>query len=548
MPEFSSDDRKILSSHFSNVDGNVFAIITPRQVDRGALMSRYSRSDKSMRQIFMDEFLNNPNRGREFYDRILLQYGDDSVAELGEAQIAIEDISNIAVKKIEDRRIGLSYLEKSSRYVAWDKKDVLGRYRFHRDAEIMSSNFADEYEESCNHSFDVYSKNIPPMIEHIREEYPIERYTFKDSTDHGKQKPLSRLSTDEDKRSAKMIYRSSTKAKALDVLRGLLPASTLTNVGITGNGRAFEYLLVVLGSSELSEERDLAIKIKKELDTTIGSFVKRSDDKYGRQLQKYLKDARGVACNYAGHVDATPIAKQNAENTVRLVDYEREKEAINKIITTMLYEQSQGRPYQAILDYVSDTMTQEQKAGIITEFVNLRSNRRHRPTRAFENTYYAFDLCTDFGMFRDLHRHRALTMQRQLLTAQHGYTMPREINDLGIEDEYKECMEMAKDTSDRIRVQFAEQSQYVVNFAFRYRYTMRLNLREACHLIELRTVPQGHAEYRRVAQQMLKQIKEVHPTLCSIVKFADMNTYDLERFASETKAEEKRKHISKTST
>ena len=265
--------KKTLSDHFSNTEDNVFAIITPRQVDRGALMSRYSRTDKSMRRIFLDEFLKNKNRGEEFYDRVLLEYGDDSVAELGEAQIAIEGLSNIAVKKIEDRRIGLSYLEKSSRYVTWNKKEN-GKYRFYRDEKIMNSKFANEYEDSCNLSFETYSKNIEPMIEYIREKYPIEKYTFKDSTDK-KEKLFSKLKNEGDIKSANMIYKGSTKAKALDILRGLLPSATLTNVGITGNGRAFEYLLTILGSSELDEEQKLASKIKKELDTTIKSFVRR---------------------------------------------------------------------------------------------------------------------------------------------------------------------------------------------------------------------------------------------------------------------------------
>ena len=243
MSEFSSKEKKTLSDHFSNTEDNVFAIITPRQVDRGALMSRYSRTDKSMRRIFLDEFLKNKNRGEEFYDRVLLEYGDDSVAELGEAQIAIEGLSNIAVKKIEDRRIGLSYLEKSSRYVTWNKKEN-GKYRFYRDEKIMNSKFANMYEDSCNLSFDIYSKNIEPMVNYIREKYPIEKYSFKDSTD-GKEKLFGKLKDQEDIKSSNMIYRGSTKAKALDILRGLLPASTLTNVGITGNGRAFEYLLTV---------------------------------------------------------------------------------------------------------------------------------------------------------------------------------------------------------------------------------------------------------------------------------------------------------------
>ncbi|MGV7226333.1 MAG: FAD-dependent thymidylate synthase [Nitrosopumilus sp.] len=539
MSEFSVKEKKVLSNHFSNTEGNVFAIITPRQVDRGALMSRYSRTDKSMRRIFLDEFLQNKNRGEEFYNRVLLEYGDDSVAELGEAQIAIEGLSNIAVKKIEDRRIGLSYLEKSSRYVAWDKKEN-GKYRFYRDPEIMKSKFADMYEESCNFSFDIYSKNIEPMVNYVREKYPIEKYSFKDSND-GKEKLFSKLKNESDIKSANMIYRGSTKAKALDILRGLLPASTLTNVGITGNGRAFEYLLTVLGSSELKEEQDLASKIKKELDTTIKSFVRRADDKYGKAFQKYLRDVK----NKSRSITAKEIKSNPKKGTsTKLVYSESEKNSIDTIITSIMYEQSPSTSYQEIQRQVRK-ISKDKKIKIINEFTKIRTNRRHRPSRAFENVYYTFDLCNNFGMFRDFHRHRALTLERQLLTTDHGYNMPNEIKILGIEKDFKECMNKTKETFDEIRTKLPEQGQYVVNFGYNYPYFMKMNLREACHLIELRTVPQGHVDYRRVAQQMFKQINKVHPNLSKIMKYVDMKEYDLERFESEKRTEEKRKNLKK---
>ncbi|KAF6249698.1 FAD-dependent thymidylate synthase [Marine Group I thaumarchaeote] len=537
MSEFSVKEKKILLDHFSNTDGNVFAIITPRQVDRGALMSRYSRTNKSMRRIFLDEFLKNKNRGEEFYNRVLLEYGDDSVAELGEAQIAIEGLSNIAVKKIEDRRIGLSYLEKSSRYVAWDKKEE-GEYRFYRDPEISKSRFVDMYEDACNFSFNVYSKNIDPMINYVREKYPIEKYSFKDSTD-GKEKSFFKLKSESDIKSANMIYRGSTKAKALDILRGLLPASTLTNVGITGNGRAFEYLLIVLGSSELREDRDLASKIKKELDTTIKSFVRRADDKYGKAFQKYLRDIK----NKSKSITAKEIkAKPTTGIITNLVDYESEKIAMDKIITSIIYEQSPSTSYQNIL-YQVKKFSKEKKIKIINEFVKLRTNRRHRPSRAFENVYYTFDLCNNFGMFRDFHRHRALTLERQLLTTDHGFNIPDEIKILGIETDFTDCMNKTKETFEKIRKKYPEQGQYVVNFAYNYPYFMKFNLREACHLIELRTVPQGHADYRLVAQQMFKQINKIHPNLSKIMKFVDLKKYDLERFESEKRTEEKKKNL-----
>ncbi len=535
MPEFSIKEKEILKDHFSNTSSNVFAITTPRQVDRGALMSRYSRTNKSMRRIFLDEFLKNKNRGDEFYTRVLLEYGDDSVAELGEAQIAIENLSNIAVKKIEDRRVGLSYLEKSSRYVAWDKKER-GEYRFYREPEIMRSRFSDMYEETCNFSFDIYSKNIEPMIRYVREEHPIEEYSFKDSVDE-REKPISKLKNEGDVKSAGMIYKSSTRAKALDILRGLLPASTLTNVGITGNGRAFEYLLTVLGSSGLGEEQDLASKIKRELDTTIKSFVRRADDKYGKAFQKYLRDIKNKSKSIA---TKELKAKPASGAMTRIVDYESEGKAMDNIITCILYEQSPGISYQDTLQQVRK-FSKERKNRIIDEFARLRTNRRHRPSRAFESVYYTFDLCNNFGMFRDFHRHRALSLERQLLTTDHGYNVPKEIRILGIENDYKDCMEKTKETFEKIRKRHPEEGQYVVNFAYNYLYFMKFNLREACHLIELRTVPQGHADYRQVAQDMFRQINRVHPNLSRIMKFVDLREYDLERFKSEKRTEARRK-------
>jgi len=538
LSEFSDEEKKVLSNHFSNSDETVFAITTPRQVDRGALMSRYSRTDKSMRRVFLDEFLQNENRGEEFYDRVLLEYGDDSVAELGEAQIAIEGLSNIAVKKIEDRRIGLSYLEKSSRYVAWDKK-INGNYRFYKDPVLMKSRFADLYLDTCNFSFDVYSKNIEPMIDYVREKYPIEKYSFKDSTD-GKEKLFSKLKQETDIKSANSIYKGSTKAKALDILRGLLPASTLTNVGITGNGRAFEYLLTVLASSNLDEELELASKIKKELDTTIKSFVRRADDKYGKEFSNYLKEIKKTSKSFVKEIKPKIISG----TMTKLVEWENEKNAIDKIITSAIYEHSPSTPYQNILNQVQKS-SQEKKIKILKAFTNIRKNRRHRPSRAFESVYYTFDLLNNFGMFRDFHRHRALTLERQLLTTDHGYNLPEEISIVGIDKEFKECMNMSKISFDKIRKKHPEQGQYIVNFAYNYPYFMKFNLREACHLIELRTVPQGHVDYRRVAQQMYLQINKVHPDLSKIIKFVDLKEYDLERFESEKRTEEKRKKLKK---
>ena len=533
MSEFSTKEQKILEKHFSNSKKNVFAVITPRQVDRGALMSRYSRTDKSMRKIFLDEFLKNKNRGEEFYDRVLLEYGDDSVAELGIAQIAIEGLSNIAVKKIEDRRIGFSYLEKSSRYVAWDKK-VKGKYKFLLEPTIMQSKFADEYVDACNLDFDVYSKNIEPMLKLIRERDSINNYNFKDKD--GKEKKFNAINDDAIIKSAMRIYNAATKAKALDALRSLLPASTLTNVGVTGNGRAFEYLLSILFASELKEENILASQIKHELDTTVKSFVRRANDKYGKALQNYLNKIKKSAQNVTKtSISGTP----KKGNIVKLVEVETEAKAINSVITSLIYEQSPGISFDVILQHVK-RLSSSKKKKIISDMASIRKNRRHRPSRAFEMAEYTFDLVTNFGMFRDFHRHRALTLERQLLTTYHGYDTPQEIKDLGIQKEFKDCMENSNVIFNKIRNKFPEQAQYVVNFAYNYPYMMKMNLREAVHMIELRTVPQGHQDYRIVAQKMYQAINKKHPILSDIMKYVDMNKYELERFESEKRTEAKR--------
>jgi thymidylate synthase ThyX len=534
---FVEEERTILESHFSNTDKNIFAIITPKQVDRGALMSRYSRTDKTMRRVFLDEFISNPNRGKEFYDRVLLEYGDDSVAELGEAQIAIEWISNIAAKKLEDRRIGLSYLEKSSRYVALDQK-IRGNYKYYREELIMSSKFSDKYIQACDHAFDLYSKNISPMQKYLEEREPIEKFYFFDSnTKHDVS--YSNLKESKDIESANRIYRLTIKAKSLDILRGILPASTLTNIGITGNGRAFEYLLSGMFASDLSELRNLASHLHNELDKIIPSFVRRANDgKYGKLLQEYFIKTKNALTKLSEFHLKNILANRNSE-AINLLEYPDNSEAEVKVAAAILYEFAKGQSLESIIKYVR-SLRNDERINIIRMYTKFRSNRRHRPGRAFEMVDYTFELLTNFGMFRDLHRHRLLTIERQLLSTKHGYDIPQEIIELGIFKEFKDCMYECNDVYEMLSSWMPEQAQYVVNFAFRYPYFLKINLREACHMIELRTLPQGHADYRSVCQRLFKYIEEKNPILAEGIKFVDLNAYGLERFTTEKKTDKRK--------
>src|ERR687898_617692 len=372
---FTDEEKSILKSHFSNSDGAVFAITTPRQVDRGALMSRYSRTDKTMRRIFLNEFANNPKRGEEFYQKILLEYGDDSVAELGEAQIAVEWISNVAAKKIEDHRIGLSYLEKSSRYVAFDQK-VNGHYKYNREEKIMGSPYADQYVQSCDFAFDMYSKNIQPMQKFIEEIKPIEHFLFFDSL-LKQEVSYGNLKSSKDIESARRVYKATIKAKALDVLRAILPASTL---------------------------------------------IKRANDEYGQSLQRYIIDTKR-AISVIAQQSLTGIEIDNSPQNVKLLNYEDNFEAEVKVASAILYDSAVGHSLERIIHHIKSIPEQERHK-VIQTFTEFRNNRRQRPGRAFEMTEYTFEMFTNFGMFRDLHRHRILTMERQLLSTKHGYDIP----------------------------------------------------------------------------------------------------------------------------
>ena len=537
--DFSDKEKSILNQHFSNSDKHVFAIITPRQVDRGALMSRYSRSDKTMRKIFLDEFATNADRGSEFYSKILSEYGDDSVAELGEAQVAVEWISNIAAKKIEDQRIGLSYLEKSSRYIPFDKK-VGNMYKYYRDEKILESKYAELYIESCDHSFNVYSKSINLMQKYISEIEPIDDFMYFDSISKS-EKIFTKLSDDQDIESAKKVYQSTVRSKTLDILRNLLPASTLTNLGITGNGRAFEYLLTRLYSSELDELKDLAHMLNSELDCVIPSFIKRVNEKHGKSLQSFMINTKKEITKLTDKY-LEDIKPEYSPMDVRLIDYMDSKDAEVKVVSAILYENAQGQSLHDIIKLVK-SFPQSRRNEIILAYTKFRGNRRHRPGRAFEMVEYLFEMFTNFGMFRDLHRHRILTMERQLLSTKHGYDIPKEITDSGMEKDFKDCMYFSSNTYQNIAKTMPVEAQYAVNFAYKYPYFIKINLRELYHVIELRTTAQGHPDYRYICQQIFKKINEIHPLLTRGMKFVDMNQYELGRFDTEKRKELKRREV-----
>ncbi len=526
----TESEQSLLQPFVTNLDKSVFGLRNLPEVVKGALFSRYSRSEKSLRQILLSEFIQAPELGFDsllgtnaiggddqsiatqkaeaFYDRVLIGYGDDSVAELGGAHLACESISNIAAKALEDSRLGLSPLEKSTRYLPFNTK-INGRYRYYREPEIMASSHAALYEATLDHLFDTYSNLAEPLLGWVQ------------------------TVTSRDADTSERAYRSATRAKTFDLLRGLLPMATLTNVGLFGNGRAFEYLLVKLSASDHPEVRELGMAMNQELQQTIPSFVKRAYSDRGQQYARYLSanlhQTQQITQQLMGQVSP------KLTETVQLIEYDSDAE--NKVIAAILYPHSDLN-YAQVQEQVHN-LSPAQKLEIISAYIGDRQSRFHRPGRALEETYYTFDILADLGAYRDLHRHRIMTQERQRYTVRHGYIVPPELTESGLATAYCQALEQTAQATEIIAQDLPVASQYLVPFAYRTRWRIKLNLREAYHLIELRSARQGHPTYRQVAQAMYQQILAVHPTLVAKMSFVDLDDYVLERLSAEQRLDQK---------
>jgi thymidylate synthase ThyX len=528
---FTEKEKSILSQFCTNTGSDIFALINLPEAVKGALFSRYSRSPKSLRRVLLEEFILNPesgfnaivgeaaNRGEsqivatrkaeEFYDRVLVGYGDDSVAELGGAHLAAENISNLATKVMQDSRIGISPLEKSTRYVYFDEK-IDGKYRYLREERIMQSKFADDYVRACDLLFDTYSQLIPQIAKIEQEKFPREEGA------------------------SERAYASTIRAKVCDLLRGLLPASTLTNSGFYGNGRAFEYLLVKMYSSPLSEARLIASKAHGELSKVIPSFVKRANDKYGLEQQEYFNANRSAVGSLAAKYSELAEAKSDSSH-VSLV--ESDSAAEEKILAAIIFPHLHA-PLSEVKKLVAG-LPQEERRQLISAYIGQRKNRRQKPGRAFEAADCTFCITGNFGMYRDLHRHRILTQERQLLTTRHGFDIPSELIDAGFAGEVAAAVAAADGLFTRMSPSMPNEAQYVVPLGCRMRWYVKMNLREAYHFCELRSMRQGHIDYRRAAQDMHTLLSKAHPLLSSGMQFVDHGNYDLERLEAEKKIDRK---------
>ena len=530
--EFSEQQLKTLEKYVTSTSGNVFVLRNLPEVIKGALFSRYSRSVLGLRSLLLKEFILGEETGFEaiighsieessenqfmaikkaqnFYDRILDGYGDDSIGELGGAHLAIENISMLGAKVLEDSRIGGSPLEKSTRYIYFDQK-VNDEYLYYREPVLMTSAFRNLYIETCDMLFDTYSKLIPPCVEMMEKRFPKEAEI------------------------SKTAYTAALRAKVLDCLRGLLPAGTLTNMGVYGNGRFFESLLHKLQSQNLVELQEVGKKSFEELSKAIPSFVRRADPQH-RHHEGYVKFFEAMQEQLKEVASRHTLPDKGVTPGVRLIH--SDPDAVAKVAASLLY--ASGEYALEDLQKYCKNLSQEEIAKIFDAASSMRENRRHKSPRALEHAEFTFEIVGDFGIYRDLHRHRMLTQERQLLTCRLGYFIPQEIVDTPMEKAYVQAMERAHEAYEKIALELPEEAQYIVPMAYNVRWYFHVNLRALQWMCELRSAAAGHPNYRLVAQEMAKRVIEKFPEFEVFLKFVDYNGHDLGRMGQEQRKADK---------
>ena len=536
---FSPDEQAVLRRYVTNLDLPVFALVNLPEVVKGALFARYSRSPKSLRRLFLDEFVGDLDvsgdasvdatvglsRAEQLYERVFVEYGDDSVAQLGGVHLACEQSSNILSKVLEWGRL-MAYLEQSTRYIAYNQRLENGQYRYYRPPELLESPHGARYVGEMDRVFDTYGALLPQMQAWVAERFPQQ-------------------SGDSD-----FVYRQATKAKSLDALRGLLPAASLSNIGMYGTGQSYEQLLLRMRAHPLPEARTYAEMMLTELRKVIPSFLQRVDvAERGGEWSAYLEATRSGTARLVDRIwpDAATDCWGDVEEDqpeVTLLDFDPQGE--EKILVAACFSHLDCSEREASRRVAE--LGHDDRVGLLRAYIGERRNRRHRPGRAFERTGYRFELITDYGAFRDLQRHRMLTMEWQRLGIALGYDMPHLVADAGLGGRYEEAIRRAEDLYRSLLPDFPEQASYAVALAHRIRYVMEFNAREAMHLIELRSGAQGHPAYRRVAQQMHRAIAEIagHRAIADAMTFVDHGATDLERLDSERRAERRRAEKSAT--
>lgn len=543
-PIFTQEELGFLAKFVSDPTSDIFIFLPTLYGLAGAIFARYSRAAGGARVRLIKEFLDEKGELRtdklqDLIARVLIAYGDDSVGELEGAHLALENISNLATKEVEDCRINVSPIEQSSRYVVYDQRDRQNRYRYLRPKEVVQAGLLLEYEMTMDFIFDAYTRLIEPMIDHFRKLKPENEATYATKSGDVGQYKLEELTKDKDIKSWRLTYKTDLKTKACDTLRGLLPAATLTNVGLFGNGRAYQGMLTKLFSHDLAEMNNLGPRAKGALSVVIPNYVKRA------QSNDYLRTVNEAMTKLVAELNLQPSSAYYIADPIDLF-YTGSWQVVPMAIAHILYPYS-NLSLQELYGNVA-RMSDEQKKNIIETYCQhkeVRGNRRNKPGRGLEFGYpITFDLIGDFGIYRDLQRHRMLTQQRQLLTPYLGFNIPKEIIDAGFGDQFIACRNKSVELYELLKEKCGPKvAQYAVLFLFNIRWYMGMNFREAFHFLELRTIPQGHPSYRKIAQAMHAKLMTVEPLIVEMMEFVDHGDYYWSRAESEASQRRKENKI-----
>jgi thymidylate synthase ThyX len=531
--DFTAGERARLAPHVTNLDRPVFALVNLPETVKGALFARYSRYPGTLRRLFLDEFADSlppvgagdgdggvraawdgdeGRRAQELYERIFVGYGDDSVAQLGGVHVACEWVSNILTKVLQRPRLA-AYLEQSTRYIAYDApmggRAELG-YRYHRDERL-----GPQYAAAMDALFGAYAEALPRVTAWVDETFPR---------------------TAGEPEAAR---RRAVKAKALDLLRGLLPAASLSHMGIYATGQTYEQLILHLFAHPLPEARAYGQMVLDAVQAVTPSFVARVErPERGGEWVRYLERRREATERWVAHLglDRRGAAPEDGPS-VRLLHVDGDED---RLLAALLFESASASEEQALA--AVGRLGDDERARLLGDLVGERVNRRHRPGRGFEALRYRFEIVSDYGAFRDLQRHRLLTVQWQALTPDLGAAVPEEVVEAGCGDLYAEALERSRAEYERLAGEgLLDAAPYALCLGYRIRYVLDLNARAAMQLIELRSGREGHPSYRAVAHEMHALIAERHPAVAAAMRHVDTSSEPrLERILAELRTHARR--------
>lgn len=485
---------------------NVYAFnesLSPMTV--AAAMARLSRRGDDMRITILDEFAQGGAKDEKLLQRVITAYGDDSVQQLVGTHVVVEGASNLLTKKLEWGRLA-SYLEQSTRYIYFDQKDADNKYKYFTP-EYIDKETKTVYNSTMDKIFDLYSSMVHDLTKYVRANSEIP----------------------EGERD--VAWMGATRAQACDAVRAVLPVATKSTVGIFASGQALESLIMHLQSDQLIEAQETGAKILNHARQVVPTFLERADrpDRGGALIAYRANTYEGMAKLAKKHLSDNHAAETDA---VHLESFWPRNEL--DLVADMLYEHS-NLSLKDIKQEVASWQI-DRKEQVFKAYMGERLNRRHRPGRAIEKAHYNWDLVCDYGIFRDLQRHRMVDdLEWQLLTPRYGYELPKLVDEAGLEDDFEQCFDLSLQLYSLLQASgYDLEAQYATLLGHKMRWKITYNAREAFHLHELRTSPQGHPGYRKLVQQMHEKLAEAHPMLAEAMKFVNQGEDpELARLAAE---------------